>query len=85
MRLENDNINTEDATFFDNLENYVAIASKIQFEILMPSNNASTFNAEMNAPCLARNIMDEHTYAGVCERLCENVIGLLYFQESVQQ
>ena len=49
MRLTNDKIATEVATFFDNLESYGAIEPNIQLESLMPQNNASKFDDEKNA------------------------------------
>ena len=85
MRLENDKIDIEVVTFFDNSENYAAIVPNIQLDFLKPCNNACSLNNENNAPRTSLNVMDENNFTGASERLCESVIVLLCFQKLVQQ
>ena len=63
--------------FFYDLENHVVVRLKIQLEFLTPCDDASSFNNENNAPCLALNVVNGHDCASASERLGESVIVLL--------
>lgn len=76
MRLANGKVDTEVATFIDNLENYGAFAPNIQLEFLIPYNDTSTLKDEKNFPYLVQTVMDEYNFIGIYERLYESMTVL---------